>query len=79
MFKTIIIESFFVLAKSVNASLTTNSIDIYSINNNANKASINNDTNNKKIKIEIVLFKVKKLKFKKMRFYFNKLEKKHIH
>ena len=71
-FETIIIELFFVLAKSVNTSLTTNLINIYLTNNNVNKMLINNNTNNKKMKIEIVSLKIKKLKFKKIRFYFNK-------
>ena len=74
-FKTIIIKSFFVLTKNVNALLIANSIDVYLTNNNINKTLINNNTNNKKVKIEIVSFKVKKLKFKKMKFYFNKLKK----
>ena len=74
-FKTIIIELFFVLTKNVNALLTTNLIDVYLTNNNVNKTLINNNTNNKKIKIEIVSLKVKKLKFEKMKFYFNKLKK----
>ena len=67
-FETIIVELFFVLTRNVNASLIVNFTKTQLINNNIDKLSTNNNQNNKKIKIEIVSLKTKKLKFDKMRF-----------
>ena len=79
MFETIIAELFFVSTKNVSVLLIANLIDVQSTNNNIDKFLTNNDANNKKMKIKIVLFKIKELKFEKMKFYFGKFEKEYIY
>ena len=77
--KTIIVESSFVSTKNANTLSIINLINIQSANNNIDKSLTDSNTNNKKVKIKIVSFKVKKLKPKKIKFYFGKFEKKHIY
>ena len=79
VFKTIIAKPFFVSQKSVNAFTIINFVDTQSNFNFVNKLSTKKNSNKKKVKIEIISFKAKELKFEKMKFYKSKFENKHIY